>query len=288
MKSLSKAGMLQCLLVLFLNVSFAANQENQEKKIRFQFHPSLGLSYSESNANGTHTKNLQWLGTMNANMEYVGKKFFLSTTLFATYGESKIFGQTPQKLQDAFILSVTPSITIIKKPALRLFLETTAETTLGKGQINGNPTRFFDPLFLYQTLFVGQKHYSYQGKDNTSWDLTYGIGYSFQQTINSKYEVLDDITGNKADFESGFSAIIECSVNTPLTKSINFRLNFKAVALSRENFFRDIDASRRSVLIRSGLFYKMVGIEYNFHSIHDMNLSASNMVDHSIMFTLTF
>ena len=258
-----------------------------EKTVQFHIRPSLGLTFGDSNASGTRITNLQWLGTVNSDFDYIGKKFDLSSTLFMQYGESKVKGEDVQKLQDAFILSITPSIPLIKVPKIRLFLETTAETNLGKGTIGDSPTSFLDPLFLYQTLFLGQKHYSYQKEDNTTWELTYGLGYAFQQTLNKKFETVD-IAGNNSNFESGFSGIIEINVNSKISESLNFVLNAKAVALSREDFFKDFDSSRRSVLVRSGLFYKKVGMEYNFHQVHDLNLSENDMVDQSIMLTITF
>jgi len=259
-----------------------------EKKVHFHIRPSLGLTYGDSNADGVKTSNLQWLGTVNSDFDYLGSKFDLSSSLFMQYGESKINTQKAKKMQDAFILSITPSIPLIKKPVIRLFLETTGETNLGKGMIEDKPTSFFDPLFLYQTLFLGQKHYSYQKEDNTTWDLTYGLGYAFQQTLNKKFQIDQNIAGSRSDFESGFSGIIEFNVNSQITESVSFVLNAKAVALSRQDFFTDFNSSRRSVLVRSGLFYKKVGMEYNYHQVHDLNLSASDLVDQSIMFTLSF
>jgi hypothetical protein len=262
--------------------------ENVEKKVHFHLRPSLGLTFTDSNANGERATNLQWLGTLNSDFDYIGRRFDFSSTLFMQYGESKITGEDAEKLQDAFILSLTPSIPLIKIPVIRLFLETTAETSLGKGVINDVPTGFLDPLFLYQTLFLGQKHYSYQDKNNTTWELTYGLGYAFQQTLNKKFEILNDVNGNRSDFESGFSGIIEFSMNSQISESLSFVLNAKAVGLSREDFFQDFDASRRSILVRSGLFYKKVGVEYNYHQVHDLNLAENDLVDQSIMFTITF
>jgi hypothetical protein len=262
--------------------------ESGEKKVHFHLRPSLGLTFTDSNADGERTTNLQWLGTINSDFDYIGKKFDFSSTLFMQYGESKITGGDAAKLQDAFILSLTPSIPLIKIPVIRLFLETTAETSLGKGTINEIPTGFLDPLFLYQTLFLGQKHYSYQDKDHTTWELTYGLGYAFQQTLNKNFKIQNDVSSGKSDFESGFSGIIEFNVNSQISESLSFVLNAKAVALSRENFFQDFNASRRSILVRSGLFYKKVGVEYNYHQVHDLNLAENDLVDQSIMFTITF
>jgi len=260
----------------------------KEKKFHFHLRPSLGLTYGESNSDGVKTSNLQWLGTVNSDFDYLGSWIDLSSTLFMQYGQSKMQGESAETLQDAFILSITPSIPIIKKPSIRLFLETTAETDLGKGTIDDQPTSFLDPLFLYQTLFLGQKHYSYQKDATTTWELTYGLGYAFQQTLNKNFEVQNDISGNNSDFDSGFSGILEFNVNTQITDDISFVLNAKAVALSREDFFKDWDSSRRSILVRSGLFYKKIGMEYNYHQVHDLNLSAIDLVDQSIMLTLSF
>lgn len=260
---------------------------SEEKKVHFEFHPSLGLTFGDSNASGERVTSLQWLGTVNSDFDYMGKRFDLSSSLFMQYGESNVQGQEAEKLQDAFILSVTPSIPLIKVPKIRLFLETTAETSFGKGTIDDKPTEFLDPVFLYQTLFLGQKHYSYQKEDKTTWELTYGLGYAFQQTLNKKFETID-LAGNNSSFESGFSGIFEVNVNSQITETISFMLNAKAVALSRENLFEDFDSSRRSILVRSGLYFKMIGVEYNYHQVHDPNMYASNLVDQSIMLTLKF
>lgn len=266
----------------------SVKNESSEKKVQFHMRPSLGLTFNESNASGVTATNLQWLATVNSDFDYRGSKFDLSSTLFMQYGESKMKGQPSEKLQDAFILSITPSIPLIKSPAIRLFLETTAETNLGKGTMQNKPTSFLDPLFLYQTLFLGQKHYSYKKNDKTTWDLTYGLGYAFQQTLNKKFQTQNDLSGNKADFESGFSGILEFNINSQLSESISFVLNAKAVALANGDLFKDFEAIRRSVLVRSGLFYKKIGLEYNYHLVHDLNLSLSNLINQSIMLTVSF
>ena len=266
--------------------SIALNRS--DRKAYFHFQPTLGLTFGSSKVEGVTETNIQWLGTINSDFNYIGKKFDLGSTLFMQYGERKTTGQQAQKLQDAFILSITPSIPIIKLPAIRLFLETTAETNLGKGTIGHRTTSFLDPLFLYQTLFLGQKHFSYQKGDQTTWDLTYGLGYAFQQTLNKNFETQNDLNGNRSDFDSGFSAIVQCNVNSRLTQSINFVLNAKAVALSRSDFFKDVHSSRSSALIRSGFYFKQIGIEYIFHYVHDLNLSAFDTIDQSLMLTLRF
>ncbi len=261
---------------------------DDDKKSSFNFNPSLGLTLNSSKNNGITSTSFQWLATVNADYNYTGKKFDFRSTLFATYGQSKTSGQAAQTLQNSIILTLTPSVIIIKRPAIRLFLETTGETFLGKSIVNSQPVAFTDPLFLYQTLFIGQKHYSHQGKENTEWNLTYGLGYSFQQTINKEFQTQSNINGSLSDFESGFSGIVDFNITTPVTKAINFNLDFKALALSRGNLFKEFNSSRKSVLLRTGFFYKQIGIEYNYHFVDDLNISPSAMIDHSLMVTLRF
>jgi hypothetical protein len=69
---------------------------------------------------------------------------------------------------------------------------------------------------------------------------------------------------------------------------LNFNLDFKAVALSRGNLFKEFNTSRKSVLLRSGFYYKQIGIEYNYHLVYDLNISPTIMTDHSLMLTLRF
>jgi hypothetical protein len=273
---------------LSMSGSDSLEEAKPKRIVKFNIRPSVGLTFGDSNVEGERITNLQWLATVNSDFRFVSPKFDLSSTLFMQYGQSKAKGEDPIKLQDAFILSVTPSVPLIKLPPIRLFLETTAETNIGKGFIGDKQTSFLDPLFLYQTLFVGQKHYSFQKEENTTWELTYGAGYAFQQTLNKDFEIDNSLSGNNSSFESGFSGIVEFNVNSQITETISFVLNAKAVALSRENFFKDFDSSRRSVLVRSGLFFKNLGVEYNYHQVHDLNLSENAMVDQSLMLTVSF
>lgn len=251
-------------------------------------HPSLGLTLGTSKFEGVKSNNLQWLGTLNSNIDYMGKKIDFSSTLFAQYGQSKKSGESAEKIKDVLILSLTPSLPLIRKPAIRLFLETTAETNMGKGTTQNNPSRFCDPLFLYQTLFLGQKHYSFQKEDKLKWELTYGIGYSFQQTFNNKFQIQNSLSGTRPGFESGFSGILEFNLDYAVSKSVNFTLSSKALALSREGIFNHFDTARKSILLNAGIFFRKIGVEYNYHYVNDMNLSLWSMSDQSLLLTLRF
>ena len=268
--------------------AIVANQNQDPSKWHISIHPSLGLTLGMTNNDAVKSNSLQWLGTLISNMDYLGKKFDFSSSLFAQYGQSKKSGEDAEKIKDAFILSLTPSIPLIRKPAIRLFLETTGETNLGKGTLQNNPTGFCDPLFIYETLFLGQKHYSYQKDDKVKWELTYGLGYSFQQTFNNKFQIQNSVTGNRQGFESGFNGLLEFNMDYAISKVVTFNMSSKAVVLSRENIFSHFDEARKSILINAGIFIRKIGLEYNYHFVYDLNLSLYSMVDQSLMLTLRF
>lgn len=289
-------NIIMLILLVFYVSAFSANGSNslessdstvtKQKSVIVTFHPSLGLTLNQSKAEGINTSDIQWLASLNSDFDYLGSKFQLSSNLFIQYGQLHTTGNDPVVNQDAFIWSVTPSIPLFKLPLIRLFLETTAETQLGKGTIDSKETSFLDPLFLYQTLFLGQRHYVIDKGGKTTWEITYGLGYAFQQTVNKNFAFTN--SENNADFETGFSGIFETSVNSKINDYFDFSLNLKAVALSRQDFFANIESSRNSVLLQSGIYYKKIGIEYVYHLTHDLNISSFNQIDQSLMLTLKF
>lgn len=264
------------------------NDNKTSSKWHVKIHPSLGLTVGLTNYESVKSTNLQWLATLNSNIDYLGEKFDFSSSLIAQYGQSKKSGENAEKFKDVFILSLTPSIPLVKRPAIRLFLETTAETYLGKGTLQNNPSGFCDPLFLYQTLFLGQKHYSYEKNDKVKWEITYGLGYSFQQTFNNSFQLQNNITGHRQGFESGFSGILEFNVDYAISKNVNFNLSSKALALSREGLFNHFDSARKSIILIAGIFFTKIGVEYNYHYVNDANLSLFPTIDQSLMLTLRF
>ncbi len=256
---------------------------SEKIKIVFSFKPKLGMTFSDGKSDGIRTTNLQWIGTINSNFDFFGPGFQLNSNLFLKYGQQLEKGVDPKTIGNSLIWSVTPSFPILKTPPLRLFIESCLETPIGKGLLNSKPIYFLDPIFLYQTIFVGQRNYSHKKNQKTNWDFTYGIGYSFQETINNAY----NLAGSKTGFESGLSGIAEFKVNSQISESVDFELQAKALALVRDDFF-SLTKMRRTLLIRSGLFYKKVGIEYLNRIVHDTNLSAETFFEQSLMFTLSF
>lgn len=269
-----------------LSAETKTEEAPEEKRTRFSMTPSLGLTYLNSSSTNEEKENMQWLAKLDSRFSYEGKRLQFNSSLFAQYGQIHSKGVLPQKFQDDFILTLTPSLTIIKKPAIRLFLETTAETDMGKGVIEDRPSSFMDPLFLYQTLFIGQKQFLIQNQSNDMFELTYGLGYAFQQTFTKDFKP-DTLAaaGSQSTFESGLSAVFQIDMNVALSQKMKLKFNTKAIAFSKKDFFKDVNSSRGSVLLGAGLFYSLVGIEYNMHMVYDKNYSPRRTLEQSLLFT---
>ncbi len=263
----------------------AKQDENTSSVSQFSFNPSLGLTYLNSSKAQESNENLQWLAKLQTKYSYEGKSFQLNTSLLSQYGQIHSKHLPAEKFQDDFIFTLTPSMTVINKPAIRLFLETVAETQMGKGKIGERPTSFADPLFLYQTLFVGQKQFLIQSTDKSNFEVTYGIGYAFQQTLTRSFKKDTLSTSAQTNFESGVSAIFQIDMNVELAKNLKYKLSLKSVALSKDDFFKDVKSSRGSVLLGTGIFYSLIGIEYNLHMVYDKNYSPVRQLEQSLLVT---
>ena len=271
-------------------VQEAAKQEVIKKPSnwRFYFNPSFGFTYLNSSRQESESENLQWLGKLQSRLSNEGKNYQLNINLFLQYGQIHPKDMIPEKFQDDFIFTFTPSMTLFRKPAVRLFLETTAETDMGKGFIDNRQTSFLDPLFLYQTLFLGQKQFLIETKGNNMFEMTYGVGYAFQQTLTRDFRE-DTLSGSPSQttFESGMSAVFQIDMNVDVSKSLKMKLNTKALAFSKKDFFKDINQSRGSVLLGAGIFYSVIGIEYNMHMVYDKNISPMRDLEQSLMLTFS-
>jgi hypothetical protein len=275
-----------------LNDSLTSGEEDeQEEEVRefsyFMLNPKLGMTFFNSSRDGEEISNLQWLAGLDMKYTSEGSFFQFTSQLFANYGQLHTFENPPEKTQDVLILTLMPSITLIRKPSIRLFLETTAETDMGEGYIDDRPTSFLDPVFLYQSLFLGQKHFVINADDKSTFELTYGVGYAFQQTLTKNFELDTLESGSTPDnFESGFSAIFHIMIDTEVFENVSFKTDFKAVALSKQDFFQNINSSRCTMLGNAGIYYKMIGIEYNINVLYDINYSSRRQLEQSLMLTM--
>lgn len=261
--------------------------EENNLGFRFTLNPSLGVTYFGTSNADEENQNLQWLVKIQSTLNYEGSDYQFASNLFLDYGQIHRQKETPEKCSDNFTLTITPSMTIFRTPSIRLFLETTAQTQIGNGLIDTRKTSFMDPIVLYQTLFVGQKQFLIKNTATNNFEVTYGIGYAFQQTLTNDFNINTIADNSNSSFESGLSAIFQIDINTEFTDDFKFKMYFKAVALPKDNNFNDIKNSRATMFIVTGFYYTFIGIEYNLNMIYDNNISVKRQLEQSLMLSFS-
>jgi hypothetical protein len=244
------------------------------------------------------TENVQWVSGLRSSFNLTAEPFQLYNSVFAQYGQLHEKGSLPRKTKDNLIVTVMPSIALLPGSTFRLFLETTGETTIGKGDIDDIPTKFLDPLFLYQTLFVGQKHHDESEGGDWNFDLIYGVGYALQQTFAKEFVLEENrefvigegnpITSvqDQVSLESGYSAVFQLEYQNNIAGNLNFNTSLKTVAMTKTPAIKTIDDSRVSGLLLGGLSFGIISADYTMKLTYDKNYSNRRMIDQGLVFGL--
>ena len=266
----------------------------------FTASPSIGFTFQGISKDGEESEDLQWLSQLQAKLGYEGNPFQLNTSLFLQFGQQVSHEAPPKKIQDDFQASIVPSMTLSQKYGLRLFFEVTGETEMAEGVVDGVVSRFLDPLFLYQTLFVGHKTHTTWDDGSGEFEFVLGAGYAYQQTLTNKFIlqknrqfVIDEgnpLSNIQDQFtvEKGYSAILQLNFSKSAGESFSFKESFKTVLLTKDGFTRDIKNSRVASLLLSGVQYKIFSIDYTLHIIYDRNVSLRRQLDQTMVFGLKF
>lgn len=269
---------------------------DDERLIDFSLAANAGATFNSiDQSEEEKTENVQWVSSLRSSFALNGEPFQFLSSVFAQYGQLHEEGVLPQKTKDNLIVTVMPSISLFPAVGIRLFFETTGETTMGKGDIDEVPTKFLDPLFLYQTLFLGRRHHNDEG-----FNLIYGIGYALQQTIAKEFVleenrdfVIDQnnpLTSvqDQVNLESGYSAILQVDYATPIAGDLEFSTNFKTVALTKAPVIEDFADSRVSSLLLAGLQFNVLSIDYTLKMTYDRNYSLRRQLDQGLVVGLKF
>ncbi len=266
----------------------------------FSASPNIGFTFQGISKDGEETEDMQWLSSLQAKLGYEGERFQFNSNLFLQFGEQVTRESPPKKIQDNFQLSLVPSITLWERLGLRLFFEVTGETEMARGVIDSVETTFLDPLFLYETLFLGHKTHISFDDGNSEFEFILGAGYAYQQTLANKFIleqnrkfVVDD--GNplasiqdQFTVEKGYSAILQLNLTKQLGNNFSFKESMKTVLLTKNGFTRDIQNSRVAGLLLTGIQYKIFSIDYTLHVVYDRNISLRRQLDQTMVFGLRF
>jgi hypothetical protein len=267
------------------------------------FSPSLGVTIQSSSSSDTDALGAVWVAGLDASFFYDGEPWQFGAKIHAIYGQQNNGSQAPHKTQDDLVASITPSRTILPAFHIRLFLETAGETQMAPGVAgDSTPTKFLDPLFIYQALFLGRR---FEGTaDDGSWqyDLTAGVGYALQETIAQNFILsqnrniivtpqnpLSSIQ-NEVTLESGYSVIVDFNLQENIGQNLQYTAGWKTVAINRiagqslpaaSTFFSN---ARITSLLETGLQYKFLSINYSGDLTYDRNVSMRRSLNQSLVF----
>ena len=174
----------------------------------------------------------------------------------------------------------------------------TGETQFAPGTVDSQPTNFLDPLFLYQSLFVGRRFANTSADGLGQFSLVAGVGYAFQQIITKNFILtqnrnfvvsanspLSDVQG-EVTFESGYSAIADLDYQRTIATDLSLHLSFKTVALSKDGLGGDLTKARVTSLLLLSWQYKFLSLDYTTHLVYDSNVSPERELDQSLVFGL--
>jgi hypothetical protein len=275
-------------------------ETESDNTTHFSFSPNVGFTYGKISNDGEESENLQWQGQLQSRFSYEGEPQQFNASLFAQYGAQVSADAAPVKTMDNLTVTAVPSMTLVKDLGIRIFFEVTGETEMGKGMVDTVETTFLDPLFLYETLFLGHKTHSYSDDGTEETEFVFGVGYAYQQTITNKFVlaqnrqfVIDDdnpLSAVQEQFtvEKGYSGIIELNRIQKFSNDFSSRLGIKTVILTKDGFTDDIENCRVGTLLVAGLQYSIFSIDYTMHLLYDRNISPRRSLDQSMVFGLRF
>ncbi len=267
------------------------------------FSPSLGVTIQSTSSSDTDALSAVWVAGLDASYFYDGEPWQLGAKLHVIYGQQNNGTQPPHKTQDDLVASITPSRTIIPQFHIRLFLETAGETQMAPGIAgDSTPTKFLDPLFVYQALFLGRRFEGAAEDGSWQYDLTAGVGYALQETVAQNFILAQNrniiVTPqnplssiqNEVTLESGYSLIVDFDLTENIGQNLQYTASWQTVAIDRiagqslpvaSTFFEN---ARITSLLQTGLQYKFLSINYSGDLTYDRNVAARRSLDQSLVF----
>jgi hypothetical protein len=204
----------------------------------------------------------------------------------------------PITMRDDLVMSLIPSVIISDFAKLSLFLEMTMETKLTNNEIDGVATRFMDPAFFYETLYIGQWYDWKSASEKHRISARYGLGYAFQQTVRNRFLLTDQRTMNldpenplsavaqapSVTLESGFSGLAAFEYNGELAENLTSFVQAFGVTLSKDLFSFTYRKSHAMLQLGAGMTYKLFCLRYDMRLAYDPNYSPRRQLDQTVSF----
>jgi hypothetical protein len=177
----------------------------------------------------------------------------------------------------------------MEKPSVRLFWQAKAETQLRKGYLNDQETNFADPMFITNTLFLGEKSKLIEQTETQQFNVTYGIGYSFQNIIKKHFQLTSETTpSNNAEFADGPTAVFNMNFSKSISENVGFNFSFNSLFLAKKDFFKSTSNSRFSSLLLGSLNIGLICFEYSNRIVYDKELGNKRQLEQSLVVGFKF
>ncbi len=260
----------------------------QDTNYEFGIRSDLGATFT-SRSQQEETQNLEWISNIQLFFNYNSKNFHFDSDILVNYGQIVRNGELPEKTQDLLIFTLMPSIRLIDNPSIRLFIQSKGETQLRKGYLGEKETNFFDPLFLTNTIFIGEKNNLIANTENQKFEITYGIGYSFQQVFMRNF-VLEsgDFPNSDVEFIDNPSAIFRCDFYKSFIDDISISLRMNSGLDFKKGFLKSVSNSRFSTIIISSLDIYFISLQYIGNIVYDKEISKKRVLNQSLTIGFTF
>lgn len=273
------------ILISFITLLTCTTILSQETNYDGSVRTTFGATFTSFNSNEGEDSYLELLFNILANFNYEGSNFNFDSDFFIQYGQIVRRNSLPQKTQDNFIINLMPSIKIMEAPSIRLFLQSKAETQLRKGYLDDQETHFADPMFLTNTIFIGEKSKLIEQTETQQLNVTYGMGYSFQNIIKNKLQLTSEIQpSSSAEFIDGPTAILNFNLLKSISDDIEFNTSFSSLLLAKRSFLESVKNSRFSSLLIASLKIWLINIEYTNRIVYDNELSKKRTLEQSLIF----
>ncbi|MCX7589787.1 MAG: DUF3078 domain-containing protein [Patescibacteria group bacterium] len=277
------------ILLFILFFPFFNNVFSQNYRFNGKF--NFGGTYNSFNTDNTVNENFEILLSFYLFNNYNSESFLFDSDFFIQYGQIIRKNHNPTKTQDQLILNLIPSIKLLNIPSIRLFLQTKGETQLRKGYIDDQVTNFADPLFLTNTLFLGEKSKILEQTDTQEFNITYGLGYSFQNIIRNKFNISDEIEhSSDAEFKDGPTAVFNLNFSKLFNNNLSLMCSFNSIMLIKKFTFEDSNHLRFTSMLLAELKLYFVTFMYTNRFVLDKEISNSPQNNNSLIlgFTINF
>ncbi|MEW6506782.1 MAG: DUF3078 domain-containing protein [Bacteroidota bacterium] len=277
-----KNKLLFFLIVVLIPISILSQESNFE----FSASSNLGLTFTSMSKEETN-ENLEWLLNLQVILKYHSDNFHFDSDCFINYGQIVRTGYTPLKSQDLLIFNLMPSIKLMDTPSIRLFLQTKAETQLKRGYIGEQETNFLDPLFLTNTIFIGEKNNLIKYTDDQKLELIYGIGYSFQQVIKKHFVLTsEDFPSSDVEYINSPSAVFKVEFNKTFSEDVSFSASINSLFTMKKDFWKSTSNSRFSSLFLARLDIAFLSLQYVNRFVFDKEISKKRIIEQSLVLGL--